>query len=581
MKPNLISAVVLNAWILQTLLQSSQVCRAFVVHRFPFKLLAAGLYEAKPLDRRRTDGEVWRRKSVKRLVSLFSERLEEGTRPSELSMKTTDEGELIDSVNVSDDGEVEASQELGPLEVDLVVPLVSLDDLNSAFSSNVSYFYLRNELGLSEEAMCRITFEAGSALGMTAQTIRHKVDTLRQAMNLTDSEIRSLLECQPSILHLSADDNILPTLVLLQNLLNLDTDNLRELVLSSPSIITNSESTINSKIRFFTSELGFTTEDTCRLLQSEPKLLRAGVKTGLVPRLRFLTKELDLPLDRIRKVVESNPLILLYSVENNLIPKLVFFLILTLGMDPPQVQRLLVSFPAFVNYNLDNHILPIAEFFFEDLEFRPTELRRILLKFPRLVTYSLSRIKRTVGYFRYQMSMTAPQVKRVLFQAPQVIGLKESHIQDKVDFLRDSFALTEDQVKQVIAGMPTLLVLSITNTLQPKREYLISAFDGNVEAIGAAVLKLPALLGYSLDKRMRPRLEAIRRAGLDSSRITVAIPMKQKSFEGWLQRRAEKERMEEQPAMVPSAPPSMKSRVESDRIVHWTRGRRRQPPKRN
>jgi mTERF domain-containing protein len=326
----------------------------------------------------------------------------------------------------------------------------------------------------------------------------------------------------------------------------------------------------------------------CReLWLSEPKLPRVGVKTGLLPRFRFLTNELKIPLTKLRRIVQKHPRILLYSLENNLIPKLVVYLILTLSMEPSQVQRLLLSYPAFLDYNLENHILPISRYLVQELGYCPAELRSILLKFPRLMTYSLANIKHTAGFLRYEVGLTGVQVKRVLFQAPQVIGFREELVKEKMDFLQAAFGLTEEQVQKVVVGMPTVLVLSIADNLKPKQDYLMEAFENDLQAVGKAVLRLPTLLGYSLDKRIRPRLQAIRQTGLDPSRITVGIPMKQENFEGWLKRRAEKHQVEEQrhkeviarssaavPMLKDLSPARAEEPKEPERIVNWTRERR-------
>ena len=475
---------------------------------------------------------------------------------------------------------------------DADLPVMSLDDLSVTIFSpkNVSYFYLQNELELSEKAMWRITYEAGSALGMTASTIRHKVDVLKQGMNLSLPNIQLLLERQPTLLHLSAEKNLIPTMEFLKTQLRLDKGDLRQLVLASPCILTYQKSNLLSKIRFFTRDMGYSVKECRNLWLSEPKLIRVGVSSGLVPRLRFLTKDMEMAMENVRRIVQKNPRILLYSLDNNIIPKLVFFLIMTLQMDTSQIQRLLLSYPALIDYNLEDHILPIARYFLQDLEYSPAELRSILLKFPRLWTYSLRKIKRVVGYLRYEVGLAGSQVKRVLFQAPQVISLRETHLKEKFVYLQDAFRLTEDQVQTVVAGMPTLLVLSLASNLQPKRDFLFEAFDYDLEALSAAVLRLPTLLGYSLDNRIRPRLEAIRQTGLDPARITVGIPMKQDKFEGWLKRRAAKHRSEEQqrgkgleaarnralyPLMKALPPAEMQTTdPEPDRIVHWTRKRR-------
>jgi hypothetical protein len=456
-------------------------------------------------------------------------------------------------------------------------PKISLDEFRAA-SSNVSYFYLRNELGLSEEAMWKITNEAGSVLGITTATIRRKVDVLRDNMNLSDDDLRSIIERQPTILQLSADANISPTILFLVRALDLGRDDLRLLLLASPTILSYKQTNLKSKINFFTRLMDFSVDECRELLLAEPKLLRAGVRTGLVPRMRFLVRDMDISMEKLQLIVKKNPRILLYSLDDNLIPKCIFYLIMTLSFDLKQVEKILLSYPKFLDYNLDRHILPITKYFVKDLEVSPTEFRGILLKFPRILTHSLSKIKHVVGYLRFEVGLTGQQVKRVLYQAPQVIGLNtDGTLNNKMEFLRVTFSLDDDQLRRVVAGMPTLLVLSIDRNLQPKTDYLREAFGDNHVALQEAILRLPTLLGYSLDKRIRPRLQAILDAGLDPSRITVGIPMSQENFEGWLHRRKEKNRKQQPmvPAQLPPVP--VPAFDPSGRIVHWTRPRRQIP----
>jgi mTERF domain-containing protein len=417
-------------------------------------------------------------------------------------------------------------------------PTLTLEDMSQMFAPDVSYFYLQNELGLPEATMWKITYEASSALGMTTATIRRKIDVLRETMDLTDDDIRSILERHPTILHLSADKNISPTILFLLRALNLGRDDLRAIVLSSPCILSYSTANLKSKIRFFTHLLQFSAQEARDLFLKEPKLLRAGVNTGLVPHMRFLIRDLEIPLEMLRSIVQKHPRILLYSVDKNLSPKLIHYMSLTLQMDQVQVQKILLTYPAILAYNLDRHILPITDYFVKDLEYSgPSEFRNILLKFPRLMTYSLSKIKHVVGYLRYEVGLNASQVKRVLYQAPQVIGLQtDVNLKNKVKYLQDTYGLTDDQLRRVITGMPTLLILSPERNLQPKAEYLLQRFGNNKTLLRDAVLRLPTLLGYSLEKRIRPRLEAIVEAGLDpSTSITVGIPMTQVKYEAWLQ----------------------------------------------
>ena len=210
----------------------------------------------------------------------------------------------------------------------------------------------------------------------------------------------------------------------------------------------------------------------------EPKLLTAGVKSGLIPRMHFFVSDLKLPLDELRDVVKKNPRVLLCSLEKNLRPKLQFYLIMTLGMDLPTVHTLLRKYPQFLNYNLENHILPTTRYFVQDLFFSNREFSKILVKFPRLVTWSLYKIKHVVGYLRFELGMDASQTKRVLYQAPQVINLNtELTLKPRMAYFRTAFQLTDQELRQIISGMPTLALCSVETNLQPKIDYLTERLE--------------------------------------------------------------------------------------------------------
>jgi mTERF domain-containing protein len=450
---------------------------------------------------------------------------------------------------------------------------------NIANSSNIAYFYLQNELKIPAEDMWKITNEAGSILGMTAKTLRHKVELMRRTMDLSDDDIRTMMKRHPSILHLSADKNLAPTILFLQRALDLSREDLRALTVPFPSILCYSLANLKAKINLFTKLLGFSIDECRSLFVGQPKLLTASVTTGLLPRVQFMLQEMQMPLADFRTLIKKNPLILLYSLEHNLRPKLIYFLIMTLHMEPRTVSKLLLKYPPILDYNLNNHILPISRYLVVELEFAPIEVRQILLKFPRLITWSIFKIKHVVGYLRYELGMDAAQVKRILYQAPQVIGLSETNLKNKVQYLRETFAFKEEELRKVVAGMPTLILCSTDTNLHPKIEFL-SGVLGDRELRGAILLQ-PSLLGYSLDKRIRPRMKAILDIGAHPRAITVGISMKDDAFRLWLNGR--RARLVQDPGYDlvnkkngeidpgPKETPKMKPVDRTGRIVHWTR----------
>lgn len=471
-----------------------------------------------------------------------------------------------------------------------VTPMpISLSDLN-AMSSDLSYFYLRDELGLSEDTMWKITNEAGSVLGLKASTLREKVEVLRTSMNLSDEDVRRMITAFPQFLYLSAKKNISPTILFLLRQLELGREELKTLVLGCPAILGYSIANLNAKFSFLTSTMGFSTKECREILLQEPKVMTSSAKTGLLPRFQFLLKEVQIPLTDLRKIIKKNPRILTMSVDQNLQPKIIFYFIMTLYMGTDEVKKLLLSYPLILNYNLENHIQPITRYFLS-LDFSPYEFSRMLLRFPRLLTYSLAKIKHVVGYLRFELGLEANDVRRVLYQAPQVLSLTTDNLQQKVDFLLEASEPGADRelssstriLRKLIVGMPPLLHLSVENNLKPKVKYLQKKL-GEGE-LPKALDRLPTLLAYSLDNRIKPRLEKILEAGVDGGSLTVGIPMKQDNFEGWLDRRARKAALQiaaeksmqllratTEAARVEQAIDDKGRILENEgRVVHWVR----------
>jgi len=417
---------------------------------------------------------------------------------------------------------------------EIMYPAIST--LHLAPASEIAYFYLKNTVGLSEDTMWKIIQKSSSILGLSVPTLERKIALLTQTMNLTYEDIRIIIHKQPSILTMSANRNLSPTILFLVRALDLGKNDLRTIVVQYPCILCYSIHNLQAKIQFFATDMQFDMEQMRKLFVKEPKLLCAAVATGLKPRMNFLYREIGIPIDDLQSIIQRNPKLLLYSLKDNLEVKLISFFIMRLRMEPRHVLKILKAYPFIIDYNLENHMLPIARFFLSELEFSPIEFRAILLKFPRLMTHSTFKIKHVVGYFRYQLGMNAVQVKRVLFQAPQVVSLDtENNLVAKVEFLQNTLGLySGDDLRKVISGMPTLILCSIENNLRPKIEYLLDVLGGNEAELRQVVLTLPTLLGYSLEKRIKPRMKRVIEIGLDPKKITIGITMKDTKFDEWL-----------------------------------------------
>lgn len=475
---------------------------------------------------------------------------------------------------------------------------ISLNDLTN-LATDLSYFYLRDELGLGEDVMWKIANSGASTILMLkVPTIRNKVELLRRTIKMSDEELRKLLSAQPSLLQLSANKNLSPTILFLLRHLDLGAKDLKTLILGCPSLLTYSIPNLQKKLAFFEITMGCTIAETRKILLAEPKIMTSSLEEGLHPRYSFMRQEAEISCDDLRAIIIKNPRILVMSVDHNLQPKIIFFMIMTLRMNTNDICKLLSRFPGFLDYNLDNHILPIARYFLS-LELSTHEVGKILLKFPRLITNSLVKIKHTVGYLRFELGLDADGVRRILYQAPEILGLSAANLESKVEYFSGIMAPSAtcddtsiQMLGKLIVGMPSLLHLNIKGNVEPKVSYLKSRLGES--GLSEALQRMPMLLGYSLEKRIKPRMEMILDFGLDSGAITVGIPKGEEAFIIWVEKRALERRQREyliekqgsgdhvDTSLVDDysspggAKNSKKMQQDGEKITHWTRPRR--PP---
>ena len=112
--------------------------------------------------------------------------------------------------------------------------------LNTGISSetlvpDIACYYLQNTIGLSEDAVWKVTLESCSIL--TPCNLEKKVTLLRRTMNLSDEDVRIILGKTPTLLHYSAERNLAPTILFLVRSLDLSKGELRTMVMNCPTIL--------------------------------------------------------------------------------------------------------------------------------------------------------------------------------------------------------------------------------------------------------------------------------------------------------------------------------------------------------
>ncbi|KAL7471351.1 hypothetical protein ACHAXS_011665 [Conticribra weissflogii] len=265
---------------------------------------------------------------------------------------------------------------------------------------------------------------------------------------------------------------------------------------------------IHKWFRYFLSEspLGFNRVQLKNLIISRPTLLRYKL-SNIHATISFFTTELGFTRDECTAILSAYPSVLMHSVDSRLRPT-VEFLQNNIGGGRDNWnswKNVVVSYPKLFSHSLEKTLLPKVNFL-RGLDGRERE------KEERCLALSKSEVSQVVAKF------------------PPTLWLSEENLTSKLEFLSESLDLDQKELRALVVSYPQILGLSVENNLRPKMEFFLHPnatiskaplrnsgstqdHDDAVVNCGLSkrqlkefVLYQPALLAYSLEKRLKPRI---------------------------------------------------------------------------
>jgi mTERF len=267
------------------------------------------------------------------------------------------------------------------------------------------------------------------------------------------------------------------------------------------------------------------------LLQSKALLtedqLREKLGTKVLDRkrlrglLNFLGNKLGCSSLETRKIMLSYPKLLSYNVKR--FEEVFDYLV------PYVDARLMIKrWPILLTYSVQGRIHP-GVIFLQSLG--DTRWNRILLKYPQVVTHSVENVLMPRLQFLERM-LNIPSAKQLVTHYPPLLWLSSDLIEAKFLFLQESLDLTQEETEMIIETYPQILGLSVDNNLKIKISYLQTYLS--TEQLRDIVLYQPALLAYSLERRIRPRLEQLRDVNIEFAYAPAYLmSMTDDKFQAW------------------------------------------------
>ncbi|KAK7317077.1 hypothetical protein RJT34_01005 [Clitoria ternatea] len=369
--------------------------------------------------------------------------------------------------------------------------------------------------------------------------------------------------------------------------LGFDRVSLHHLVAKRPTVLTDNE--IDPFLTFLKDELQgkFEIEQLNRLLSAtEPKFLvdfphkvQLLVHRGVpVDEVVHVLNKLNLPkalchrsIDEIDRTIAflerfggvslilKRPVILNYDLDNQLVPRISVLIELS-GGDEDGIGRLLLRFPAFLNYSVE-HVEGHVEFLRSFAELDEHEIFRVMLGFPAIVTTSRNRKLRPRVQFLKECGLDSDDIFKFLIKAPLFLSHSfHGNIANKLVLLvkigfryrtKDlamairsatrtncenlqkviglflSYGFSFEEIVAMSKKHPQILQYNHAS-LEKKMKYLIEEMNRDI----AELLVFPAFLGYKLDDRIKLRYEVKKRMREGKMSINKLLTVSNERFVG-------------------------------------------------
>lgn len=220
------------------------------------------------------------------------------------------------------------------------------------------------------------------------------------------------------------------------------------------------------------------------------------------PVVEFLL-DLGIPKSDIPTILCKRPQICGISLTDNLKPTMAF--LETLGIDKNQWAKIIYRFPAILTYSRQKLISTVE--FLTQTGLTEEQIGKILTRCPNIMSYSVEdKLRPTMEYFE---SLNV-DVAVLLHRCPQTFGLSiETNLKPVTEFfLEKGYGL--DEIGVMISRYGALYTFSLKENLMPKWDY----FQTTMDYPNSELVKFPQFFGYSLQERIKPRYELVKRSGV-------------------------------------------------------------------
>jgi len=320
----------------------------------------------------------------------------------------------------------------------------------------------------------------------------------------------------------------------------------------SPSVLSYRDIKGNHgpKLALLQERLGISKEAAGRLFLKGNRVLGTSLAT-LEKKMDWLQARLNLNRSQLRTIVERVPNALTYSIEDNLGPTFDNIQSI-LELSDKELTKIIARKPDVLQYNMSaenmTQRMPLLQTLLGLQEDDIEGLRKKCVEAPNLLFWPEESMKGNQQWLRQRFGLGDAKIAQMCRFKPQLLYANATTLDDKAGSIQSDLSLSDDELSDLVSKFPTLLGYCPEKNVRQKLRYLRTRFELDEDALKNLVLKQPALFSLSqgnieeklqfysklvgeeeakrlvvkssnllmrsLEKRLKPRLEEVKKIGV-------------------------------------------------------------------
>ena len=184
----------------------------------------------------------------------------------------------------------------------------------------------------------------------------------------------------------------------------------------------------------------------------------------------------------------------------------------------------------------------------EELKFTEEELSKVVKRRPGVLVAPENRMSEIQQWLKDRLGLGDARIARMSMNKPEILASKVTTLEDKVDRLQAAMSLSDEELGHLFGKYPNLFGYSPEKKIEPKLRFLRKRLGLDDQGLKEVILKCPSLLSrteedidekikfysglvgeskakrivtkssnllkISLEKRLKPRLSEVQKAGI-------------------------------------------------------------------